>query len=293
MVFCTHMKFERWWPLITVILSTIASSAINWLLPKPQEVVLSALLAIGVTLVVLLVIHLLLTLIRDLQSKGDILRDTLTAGAEDLSRRLDEVGAKLGRPAELVSQRYDESTGVFYRRLSELINNLDPSDSVTVMTHHARRGVEWATPSDEYAAARQEYMSLLLEKAASGMQYHRILCFDKQPKHHIPVDLIQSHVLDHCRLLLPLARQKPEAVSLRKAGASLMADMLLINDKIGVISLHTHVDAHRVFTAGVIVVYDPPNRDIISKMRSWCRIAEGSGAAITDDDLSVKPKGTA
>src|SRR4051794_33565035 len=146
----------------------------------------------------------------------------------------------IGEPAELKIERFDDSTGEYFRRLEHIIARLTGSDEVLVMTYHARVVEGGVERNKVHATARTSYLDTLLRKASEGVTYRRILSFESTDGQVIVhPEFIRQHTREHCIGMIKLAASRPGAVVVKKAPAILTADIIIINRDFGAISMET------------------------------------------------------
>jgi hypothetical protein len=210
-----------------------------------------------------------------------------TARIEELAIELTTVRDQIGEAADLTFERFDQSTGDYYRRLERIVDRLKYGDHVYIMTHHVRRADDSVRRNEAHASARKAYLEKLLQKAAEGVVYRRIMCFepiaDDTPLRR---EFIREHLRTHCEGMLDLAASRPTTISVKKAPALLMTDIFIVNHEIGAISMETYSDAERLFTAGALIVHDPPNGRILDHLRAWWDEADAKSTAVRKNDLS-------
>lgn len=204
----------------------------------------------------------------------------------ELTTELNALRKDVGEPAELTIERFDVSTGEYFRRLGQVIEKLGPGDEVLIMTYHARPVEGDTERNDKHATARQEYLDRLLKKAAVGVVYRRLLCFESADgKPRVRTDFLRDHTRLHCLAMLALAQSRPGSVVVKKSPALLTADILIIKDCFGAISMETYAESARAYTAGALFVHRPPNGRIIDQLRMWWNEAFDKSDAITQDEL--------
>ena len=213
---------------------------------------------------------------------------------EALATELEMIRSRIGEPAELTIESFDKSTGEYYRRLERLIDRLGPGDEVFVLAYHSRSVTEGQARNPVHADARRAYLDTLLRKAQEGVIYRRILCFEPvDGQVRVRPEFMREHTRNHCIDMIDLtAVLGAGAIAVKKAPAHVTADILIINHEVGAISMETYAEAERTYTAGALIVHDPPNGRIVDQLRAWWEDAYAKSAAVSKAELESQPDAT-
>jgi hypothetical protein len=211
-----------------------------------------------------------------------------------LISELELIRSRVGEPAELTIETFAKSTGEYYRRLERLIDRLGRGDEVLVLSYHFRPATEGQARNPVHADARQAYLDTLLRKAREGVTYRRILCFEEiDGDLRVRPELLSEHTRNHCISMIDLAAElETGAVAIKKARALVTADILIINHETGAISMETYAEAERTYTAGALIVHDPPNGRIVDQLRAWWEGADAKSGVVRKEELQPKPAAT-
>lgn len=195
--------------------------------------------------------------------------------AEDREQKWLEIEKRLGNPAEIEFE-IAHQTGRFNRRLAEFIRNATSGDEILVLATH--------NPPDsrdeysiEYLESLEEYSRALAEKAReAGVIYRRIVCFPEGPEQgKINSDRVQPWLLRHAREILEVRKTKPGKVTLKKSRSVFGSDILIVKDKVAVISLDMYdPKTGKYHTSGMITFYNPPNGDILQVLYELFMLAD-------------------
>lgn len=194
-----------------------------------------------------------------------------------------QIEQRLGTPAEIDFEPVSR-LGKFNRRLVEYIRGAIPGDEILVMSYYASRGGE-ENPSDteEYKQSLDEYSRTLLEKAKEpGITYRRIICFDESPEGgKIRAGVVKQWLVDHAQGMLDIRRTKPGRITLKKGKVVFRSDLLIIKDKVAVISLDVHDAKSGQFrTDGVLIFHNPPNNSIIQQLYELFMMADNESLPV-------------
>lgn len=186
---------------------------------------------------------------------------------------------RLGNPAEVEFEPIDIGTGRFYRRLSDYIRKAAPGDEIVVMAHCTP---ENPRETKHYKQARLEYSRTLLEKAKEpGITYRRIVCFDEGPEQgKLVTGRVKQWMVDHAKQMLEIRKSKPGKVTLKKGKVIFGPDILIIKDKLAVISLDIRDADGRAHTDGALIFHNPPNGDVILQLYELFMMADNDSMPI-------------
>jgi hypothetical protein len=205
--------------------------------------------------------------------------------AEDREHRWLQIEDRLGIPAEIEFEPIDIGTGKFYKRLADYIRKTGPGDEIVVIAHYRPRGGEESSrETEQYRQARQEYSQTLIEKAREpGITYRRIICFDESPEQiKIAVPHVKQWMIEHAKQMLELKKIKPGKITLKKGRALFDPDILVIKDKLAVISLDIRDAEGHIHTDGVLIFHNPPNGDIIQQLYELFMMADNKSLPVEE-----------
>jgi hypothetical protein len=133
-------------------------------------------------------------------------------------------------------------------------------------------------------------LDVLLRKATEGVSYRRILCFGPdQADGPLPANFVRPHIKEHCLKMLDIATQHPGNVVVKRAPAILMADIFIINHQLGAISMETYAESAQLYTAGALIVHDPPNGRIIEQLRAWWDETYANSTVLRKSEITELP----
>lgn len=190
---------------------------------------------------------------------------------------------RLGTPAEIDFEPVAYSEGKFYGRIADLVRQCVSGDEVIVVGNYGPRyGEENPLETENYKLARELYAQTLLGKVRnSEVIYRRIVCFDTPDENKIRVGEVKQWLVDHCQGMLELKRQKRSAISLKKGRTVFGSDILVVKDKVAVISLDVRdSETGHLQTHGAITFYNPPNGNIVRQLYELCMMADNESIPV-------------
>jgi hypothetical protein len=207
----------------------------------------------------------------DVQSIAQAVASAMRSDLADLSRYLVETVAAAQasgkQAAELSFGTFDTSDGEYFNRLTRAVETAQRVRIVTYAT--GRIATTRFTPTDAYFKARRRYLDTLVQRAADGMTYERIVTSDAISNKTSDISFLRPDARDHCRLMLELARTHP--VALRRAPAELLADIVIIDDDTGGFSTEVVSPIRGTHTVGALIAHEPPDQQILNRLRVWWR----------------------
>lgn len=194
-----------------------------------------------------------------------------------------QIENRLGTPAEIDFEPVTRK-GKFNRRLAEYVRNVTAGDEILIMSYYAARGGE-ETPQEsaEYKQSLKEYSRILLEKAREpGIIYRRIISFDDSLEQgNIKAGRVKQWLIDHAKNMLEIKKAKPDKITLKKGRVVFRSDLLIIKDKIAVISLDVFEPKSGQFrTDGALIFHNPPNSNIIQQLYELFMAADNESVPI-------------
>jgi hypothetical protein len=201
--------------------------------------------------------------------------------AEEREQKWLEIEKRLGDPAEIEFEIVPQ-TGMFNKKLAELIRNVTTGDEILILATHNPPGNR-DEYSPDYLQSLEEYARTLIEKAQQpGIIYRRIVCFREGPEQgKISAERVQGWFLKHAEEMMKLREVKPGKVTLKKSRPVLGPDLLLIKDKVGVISLDMYSPkTGKYHTGGMIIFHNPPNGDILQTLYELFMLADNESLPV-------------
>ncbi|MEM4204671.1 MAG: hypothetical protein QXS54_11430, partial [Candidatus Methanomethylicaceae archaeon] len=169
------------------------------------------------------------------------------------------------------------------RRVADIISDCTAGDEVIVVANYGPRyGEENPLESESYKLARDLYAQTLIEKVRnSEITYRRVVCFDTPEKTRIRSGEVKQWLVEHCQRMLELKRQKRSAISLKKGKSVFGSDLLVVKDKVAVVSLDVRdSETGRLQTVGAITFYNPPNGNIVRQLYELCIMADNESVPV-------------
>lgn len=259
--------------VVTLLAGAIVSAMVTPFLPSTGQ---------HPVLVTVVVVHVLLV--------GAAIFFLLEFG-RTTDQRLREIQEGIGTAAELIAKPAKDSKGEYFDRLRSIIDSTVAGDEVLILTYHARgSGGDGSAPTPAYVKARKRYFDTLLRKAREGVAYRRILTFeDLGSNEAVRISLVRDHIIQHCREMLHLHEQRSGTVTVKRAPAYVMADLFILNrangEDVGAFSLETYAQRERMYTAGALIVHDPPNGLMLDQFRQWWDEADGNSSYVDPSEL--------
>lgn len=194
---------------------------------------------------------------------------------EEREQKWLEIEKRLGTPAEIEFEIVRQ-TGKFNKRLAEFIRKASQGDEILILaTHNPPKNRDEYSP--DYLQSLEEYSRALIEKARQpDIVYRRIVCFREGPeKGKINAERVQEWFLKHAEDMMNLRALKPGKVTLKKSRPVLGFDLVLIKDKVAMISLDMYnPKTEKYHTGGMIIFHNPPNGDILQTLYELFMLAD-------------------
>lgn len=203
----------------------------------------------------------------------------------EAAKKLERVEEALGRPAEFFPRQLSRDDGHYFMEIARHIGKTVPGDTIWIITSHL------ATPrtarTKAVAAARAAYHEALEDRAAHGVRVRRVFCFfDDVSPDALDAKYFSRHTTDHCKRLWAIAKDHPDAVSIRTSREFTGADFLVIPGRIAVVTTDAR-DKERLLKHVLCwMFFTPPNQEVVETIREWCE-----GIDNTADVIRALPEG--
>jgi serine/threonine protein kinase len=197
--------------------------------------------------------------------------------------RLSHLEEKLGTPAELAMDTAPKRTGAYYHKLLPLVENVLPGEEIVIAANE-QDPIEDSQISDAYGPARQQFYEMLIHKVKStaGVRYRRIVCVPDGPDVGKLSESRFRWSFPHCEAMLRLNEESRKTVCRLSVAKSIANyDILVFGTRVAVMTLDTRIPTeggkHRAGKSGVLIFHNPPNAQIIERLRdTFDEIDKGS-----------------